>query len=101
MIGKVPVSDEIGIIIHHLATAEQWYLGNIDLVPDGKRPNGPLERFAWIRAFTLRVLPTLAGRDILADCGGEGWTPRKVIRRTIWHERDQTRQIATILAASA
>jgi hypothetical protein len=101
VLGRVPVSDEIGGIIRHLTTAEQWYLGNIDLVPEGKGPDDPLERFAWIRAFTLRALPTLAGRDILADCAGEGWTPRKVLRRMIWHERDHTRQIATILAASA
>jgi len=69
-------------------------------VPDGEPPDDPLERFAWIRSFTLRSLPTLAGRDILADCGGEAWTPRKALRRTIWHERDHTRQIATILLES-
>lgn len=92
--------EEISGIIRHLATAEQWYLANLDLVPDGERPDDPLERFAWIRAFTLRALPTLADRDMVADCGGEDWTPRKVLRRTIWHERDHTQQIATILTAT-
>lgn len=94
------LTGEIGGVVRHLATAEQWYLGNIDLVPDDDRPDDPLERFAWIRAFTLRVLPTLAGRDILADCAGEGWTPRKVLRRVVWHERDHTQQIAAIPGAS-
>lgn len=94
------LTGEIGGIVRHLAAAEQWYLANIDLVPEGERPDDPLERFAWIRAFTLRVLTTLADRDVLAHCAGEGWTPRKVLRRMIWHERDHTRQIATILAAS-
>lgn len=94
------LTGEIAEIVRHLATAEQWYLANLDLVPDGDRPDDPLERFAWIRAFTLRALPTLADRDMVADCGGEKWTPRKVLRRTIWHERDHTQQIATILSAS-
>ncbi len=94
------LTGEIGGIVHHLATAEQWYLANLDLVPEGKRPDDPLERFAWIRAFTVRVLPGLADRDILAHCAEEGWTPRKMLRRMIWHERDHTQQIARILAAS-
>lgn len=94
------LTGEIGGIVRHLATAEQWYLANLDLEPDGERPDEPLERFAWIRMFTVRTLPTLADLDILAHCAGEGWTPRKVLRRLIWHERDHTQQIATILSAS-
>jgi hypothetical protein len=100
LVTRRDLTGEVAGIVRHLATAEQWYLGNIDLVPDGEEPDDPLERFAWIRAFTLRVLPTLAGRDILADCAGEGWTPRKVLRRVIWHERDHTQQIAAMLGAS-
>lgn len=95
------LSVEISNIVRHLATAEQWYFGNIDLAPDGDPPDDPLERFAWIRAFSLHVLPTLADREIQGECAGEGWTPRKVVRRMSWHERDHTRQIAAILAASS
>lgn len=94
------LTEEITGIIHDLTTAEQWYLANLDLVPDGEQPDDPLGRFGWIRAFTLRALLALADRDMVAHCAGEGWTPRKVLRRTIWHERDHTQHIATILAAS-
>jgi len=105
LVASRDLSGEIGGIVsgivRHLATAEQWYFQNIDQVPDGDTPDDPLERFAWIRAFSLRMLPTLADREIRGDRGGEGWTPRKVLRRMIWHERDHTRQIAAILAASS
>jgi len=105
LVASRDLSGEIGGIVsgivRHLATAEQWYFQNIDQVPDGDTPDDPLERFAWIRAFSLRMLPTLADREIRGDRGGAGWTPRKVLRRMIWHERDHTRQIAVILAASA
>lgn len=93
------VSEETSGIVRHVATAEQWYLRNIELVPDGDPPDDPLNRFTWVRAFSLRMLPSLAGREIVTDCAGEGWTPRKVLRRMIWHERDHTRQIAAIVAA--
>lgn len=95
------LSEEVGRLIRHIATAEQWYLRNIGLVVESERPEDPMERFAWTRAFSLRVLPSLAGREIVTDCGGEGWTPRKVLRRMIWHERDHTGQITAILADSS
>lgn len=101
LLTRCDLTGEIGGIVRHLATAEQWYLGNIDLVRDGERPDDPMERFTWIRAFSLRALPKLAGCDILTDSGGEGWTPRKLVGRTIWHERDHTQQIARILRMSA
>lgn len=95
------LSEEVGRLIRHIATAEQWYLRNIGLVVESEPPEDPMERFAWTRAFSLRVLPSLAGREIVTDCGGEGWTPRKVLRRMIWHERDHTGQIAATLADSS
>ncbi len=54
---------------------------------------------AWGRSFSLRMLPSLTGDALLNDCGEDGWTPRKVLRRMIWHERDHTRQIAAPMAA--
>lgn len=93
------LSEEVDGIVRHIATAEQWYFRNIDLAPEGELPEDPMERFAWTRAFSLRALPSLAGREIVTDCAEEGWTPRKVMRRMIWHERDHTQQIAAILAA--
>jgi|GEM_PF-3187094 hypothetical protein len=38
----------------------------------------------------LKSLPGLEASDKVVGVDGEFWSPRKVLRRAIWHERDHT-----------
>ena len=56
-------------------------------------PEDVLERLAAVRARLLHVLPDLEGLDLVVGRNGEFWSPRKLIRRALWHERDHTDHI--------
>jgi hypothetical protein len=46
-----------------------------------------------VRSHLRVVLPTLAGTHEVLGVDGEFWSPRKVLRRAAWHERDHTDHI--------
>ena len=88
-------------IVKHIAEAEWWYFDRIKLVADWNAlPTDPFEALNVSRANTLVRLPDIAGSThITNELISERWSPRKVIRRTLWHERDHINHISQILAA--
>lgn len=93
LLSEAPRDQEIERLVVHMATAEQWYLGQLNSTPE--RPAGivdPLERLQWVRSELEAALLRLVGRQ-LEVTQLETWTPRKLLRRAIWHERDHTMQI--------
>lgn len=82
-------------ITRHVANAEWWYLERLGLagVERAALPEDVLERLAAVRARLLHVLPDLEGLDLVVGRNGEFWSPRKLIRRALWHERDHTDHI--------
>ncbi|HET7076469.1 MAG TPA: DUF664 domain-containing protein [Chloroflexia bacterium] len=83
-------------LLQHMATAERWYFGNLGLEqPD--LPPDPLRGLDQVRAQTRACLPTLIGDGRICEQSGEAWSARKVLRRTLWHERTHTAQIARLL----
>jgi predicted RNase H-like HicB family nuclease len=84
-------------IIEHLAWSEWWYLDRIGLAFERSRmPTDPLMMVRAIRKHTLDQLAQLIDIDQITPSRGEYWSPRKVLRRTIWHERDHTNHIAKL-----
>jgi len=97
-----PISGEVQKnvrgILRHIGTAEWWYWDRLNRAfPREERPEELFELLSKIRKFTLRQLPELAGRELRTVCSGEHWSPRKLLRRTIWHERVHTLQILKYL----
>jgi hypothetical protein len=81
----------IATILKHIIDAEWWYLSRLDRAPPPEQlPDDLLEQLASVRAHLAAVLPTLADADHLAVRDYEVWSPRKVLRRAVWHERDHT-----------
>ena len=82
-------------ITRHVANAEWWYLERLGLagVERAALPEDVLERLGVVRARLLHVLPDLEGLDLVVGRNGEFWSPRKLIRRALWHERDHTDHI--------
>ncbi|MBI5303680.1 MAG: type II toxin-antitoxin system HicB family antitoxin [Chloroflexi bacterium] len=84
-------------ILAHLAQADLWYASRLD---EGGLPE-LLWRIAATRALVLQRLQNLPAdeRARVTNHGGEEWTPRKVARRMLEHEREHLEQIREILKA--
>lgn len=88
------VRGSIAGILEHIASAENWYLSMLNLALDRTRlPERPLEKIARVRRNTKEQLWKLIGETRITENYEEMWSARKVIRRTLWHERDHTQQI--------
>jgi hypothetical protein len=88
-------------IAAHVATAEWWLLDRLDMaaavLPRASLSGTAVERMAQTRAIVEKILPELAGMDRVVGKEGELWSPRKVVRRMLWHERDHIQHIRRLL----
>ena len=48
-------------------------------------------------SLLLKSLPGLEASDKVISVDEEFWSPRKVLRRALWHERDHTAHINKLL----
>lgn len=84
-------------IVNHVALAEQWYFDRMGIaLPTRELPTDPLQRLLKVREHTLANLRNLAARIGVVALSGETWSARKVMRRTLWHERDHTEHISKL-----
>jgi len=90
------VQGSIRGILQHIAQAERWYFQNIGL-EQSTLPENPWRALEQTRAQTRAWLPALVGDHRVLEWKGEHWSARKVLRRTLWHERDHTQQISGLL----
>jgi uncharacterized damage-inducible protein DinB len=84
-------------ILNHIAGAENWYFGQLGL-GQGDLPADPLEKLEMVRRNSRKQLIKLVGDEqVLQNCD-ELWSGRKIVRRTLWHERDHTQHILQLLS---
>ncbi len=57
----------------------------------------PARGLEMVRAHLVGLLPKLEGLNRVIGLDGELWSPRKVMRRTAWHERDHIEHIRKLL----
>ncbi len=89
-------------VLEHIADAEAWYLDRIGL--DTPRTTSKPDSFAYletVRSAFRQQLPTLAGSKLVIGKDGEFWSPRKLLRRVLWHERDHTEHVLKLLGILA
>ncbi len=87
-------------ILQHICSAEWWYQERIGSpFPELEQdlPPGPLDCLELVRAHFTSLLPKLEAVRQTVDEEGELWSPRKVLRRAVWHERDHTEHIRKLL----
>ena len=91
---------DINGILRHIGVAEWWYQERIghpfpereeDLSAD------PFEQLTVVREHFNSLLPRLDGVNKVIGLEGEVWSPRKVLRRALWHERDHIEHIRKLL----
>jgi len=86
-------------VLNHLAGAEWWYMNRLDLgsLTREQLPRDPFERLPVVRAQLEAVLPTLAGVERVLGKEGEFWSPRKLLRRVLWHEHDHIGHVLKLI----
>lgn len=85
-------------ILGHIGGADWWYLDRLGLAfPRQEVPQDPFERLEKVRNRLIEVLPGLVGSRQVVGVDGEFWSPRKLLRRAAWHERDHTQHIRKLL----
>ena len=87
-------------VLNHVAGAEWWYLDRLDLagMTLEQLPRDPFERLPLVRARLERALPGLARVQRVLGKEGEFWSPRKLLRRALWHERDHVGHVLKLIA---
>jgi len=85
-------------ILKHVASADWWYLDRLGMAfPSDQLPSEPGERLDKVRTHMVDILPSLAGSKLVVGIEGEFWSPRKLLRRAVWHERDHTFHIRKLM----
>ena len=96
---KGEVRGSITGILNHVASAENWYFNQLGCgLEQSHLPGDSLEKLARVRANTQEQLVKLIGDEQIKKNRDELWSARKIMRRTLWHERDHTQQIVQLLA---
>lgn len=85
-------------ILKHIGGAEWWYLERLGLAfPRVDVPEDPFRRLEKVRSSLVEILPGLAGSTTVVGIDGEFWSPRKLLRRAVWHEYDHIAHIRKLL----
>ena len=87
-------------ILKHIGGAEWWYQERIGYpYPENEKDISvqPMERLEITRMQFNALLPKLEGMHKVIGLEGELWSPRKTLRRALWHERDHTDHIRKLL----
>jgi len=85
-------------ILNHIGGAEWWYLDRLGYAFSRQNvPDDPFEKLEKVRSRLLEVLPDMLGSRQVSGVDGEFWSPRKLLRRAIWHERDHTAHILKLV----
>lgn len=87
-------------ILKHISGGEWFYQERIGYsFPDQEDdlPEDPFESLQVVREHFNTLLPKLDGVHKVVGQEGEIWSPRKTLRRALWHERDHTEHIRKLL----
>jgi hypothetical protein len=97
-VSAVPAVHGEDVVIRILPTSMLFDLDRLGLAfPREEVPKEPLERLEKVRRALNEILPTFQDSKQVTGMDGEFWSPRKVLRRALWHERDHTDHILKLL----
>lgn len=85
-------------ILAHVGSADWWYMDRLGMAfSRDKVPDEAFERLGEVRDYVKGVVATLADIDKVVGVDGEFWSPRKLLRRALWHERDHTEHVRKLI----
>ena len=86
-------------ILNHVGGAEWWYMDNLGLagLERTQLSKVPEKRLAMVRVRLQEILSGLIGATLVVGKEGELWSPRKMLRRALWHEWDHAQHIRKLV----
>jgi hypothetical protein len=82
----------------HMWETENTILNRMGAPADpADMPGDSVGRLQAVRERFKEKLPDWAEADILIEEFGEKWSPRKALRRVLWHERDHIWQLEGLI----
>jgi len=85
-------------ILAHIGGAEWWYLSKLDpAISEKDLSKEPMIRLEQSRDLFIHTLPKLVDVSQVIGDDGEFWSPRKVLRRSLWHELDHIEHIKKLI----
>jgi len=92
------IQGSVSGILEHIAWTEWFYFERLQLAfKRESMPSGTAAMLDASRGQTRDLLPTLVGAELVVEHSAEKWSPRKVLRRILWHERDHTHHIEKLM----
>jgi len=86
-------------LMGHMWETEHMILNRMGAMVDAAdMPGDAVGRLQLIRKKFQEKLPEWAEADIIVEEFGEKWSPRKALRRVLWHERDHIWQLERLIA---
>jgi len=87
-------------ILGHVGGAEWWYMERLGLAfPRADIPEAPLDRLEKVRRHFNAALFKMGGVKQVVGVDGEFWSPRKALRRALWHERDHIDHVHKLIGS--
>ena len=86
-------------IVKHIANTECWYLlrmGLTELTRQDLKPD-PIPRLEQTARLIKTIFPKFADTVKVIGIDGEFWSYRKILRRTLWHQRDHIDHIKSLV----
>jgi hypothetical protein len=84
-------------ILEHIASAERFYLKCVGVQITPPELSAPLELLEHSANLVREHLPGFLGSDLQTTNECENWTPRKFVRRLLWHQRDHINHIRELV----
>jgi hypothetical protein len=80
-------------LFEHLYRSELWLLSRLGFTMEAlELPSSGKGRMEVVRQSVLEQLGQWVDAEFVRDIEGERWSPRKVLRRLLWHDRDHLLQ---------
>jgi predicted RNase H-like HicB family nuclease len=86
-------------ILKHVANAENWYLSRLGYSNLRKEqlPEEPLARLEMMQEAVEDAFRQFPLDTQVHNIDGETWSCRKILRRTLWHQRDHIEHIKQLI----
>ena len=86
-------------ILKHIANAENWYLSRLGYsnLRKDQMPEQPLARLEIMQEAVSNSFRQFPDDARVQNIDGETWSCRKIIRRTLWHQRDHIEHIKQLV----
>jgi len=86
-------------ILKHIANAENWYLSRLGYsnLRKDQLPEQPLARLEIMQEAVSTFFRQFPLDARVLNIDGETWSCRKIIRRTLWHQRDHIEHIKQLV----